>query len=286
MKILNKLGLLKKTPNEAKLPVDDIPEAVRDEYEGAKQQPFQPQAKWQVWQLLVIGAIALMISVGLHFQFNQTLDNSSVVQIKPNIDTKEVEISPTPIEIPLASPSSTPSIQQKENILGHLPYQEASWEELTPVFGNQNIRLRSSAAKNFHAMANAALSENVDLVPLSGFRTMEDQEYLFFQIKADRGQESKKRAEVSAPPGYSEHHTGYAIDIGDARMPESYLKVSFEKTIAFQWLQENAGNYGFELSFPRDNLQGISYEPWHWRFVGDSHSSNTFEQARSLTKKL
>ena len=285
MKILNKLGLFKKTPDKAKLPVDDIPEAVRDEYEGAKQQPFQPQKKWQIWQLLAIGAIALIISIGLHFQFNQTPDNSFVAQMKQNLGTKVVEPDPTPIETPSPSPSPTPSIQQKENILGHLPYQEASWQELTPVFGNQNVRLRSNAAEKFNALADAAWSANINLVPLSGFRTLADQEYLFFEVKAERGQVASQRAEVSAPPGYSEHHTGYAIDIGDARSPGSHLKVSFENTRAFQWLQENAGNYGFELSFPRDNPQGISYEPWHWRFVGDGHSLDTFEQARSLEEE-
>ncbi|MGD1700993.1 M15 family metallopeptidase [Dapis sp. BLCC M229] len=285
MKILNKLGLFKKTPDEAKLPVDDIPEAVRDEYEGTKEQFFQPQKKWQVWQLLLIGAIALIIGIGLHFQFNQTPDNSFVAQMKQNMGTKVVEPYPTPIETPSPSPSPIPSIQQKENILGHLPYKEASWQELTPVFGNQNVRLRSNAAEKFNAMADAAWSANINLVPLSGFRTLADQEYLFFEVKAERGQATSQRAEVSAPPGYSEHHTGYAIDIGDARSPGSHLKVSFENTRAFQWLQENAGYYGFELSFPRDNSQGISYEPWHWRFVGDSHSSNTFEQARSLEEE-
>ena len=285
MKILNKLGILKKTPDEAKLPVDDIPVAVRDEDKSAKQQSFQPQKTWQVWQLLMLGAIALIISIGLHFQLNQTPDNSPVVQIKQNTGTKVVEPSPTSTETPSPLPSLTPSIQQRENILGHLPYKEASWQELTPVFGNQNVRLRSSAAEKFHAMADAAWSVNIELVPLSGFRTVEDQQYLFFEVKAERGQEASKRAEVSAPPGYSEHHTGYAIDIGDARMPETHFEVSFEKTIAFQWLQENASNYGFELSFPQDNPQGISYEPWHWRFIGDSYSLKTFEEARSLTKK-
>ncbi|MCH2050650.1 MAG: D-alanyl-D-alanine carboxypeptidase family protein [Trichodesmium sp. ALOHA_ZT_67] len=282
MKILNKLGLLKKTPDEAKLPVDDIPEAVRDEEESAKHQSFKPQKIWQIWQLLAMGAIALIISISWHFQFNKTLNTSPVVQMKQKISTKAVETSPTQLETPSPSPSFNSSIKQRENILGHLPYKEASWQELTPVFGNQNIRLRSIAAEKFDLMADVAWSANIELVPLSGFRTVADQQYLFFEVKAERGQETSKRAEVSAPPGYSEHHTGYAIDIGDARMPETHLEVSFENTKAFQWLQENAENYGFELSFPKDNPQGISYEPWHWRFVGDSHSLKTFEEARSL----
>jgi D-alanyl-D-alanine carboxypeptidase len=108
-----------------------------------------------------------------------------------------------------------------------------------------------------------------------------DQNYLFFDVKAQRGQTAQKRAEVSAPPGYSEHHTGYAVDIGDATTPALDLNPNFEKTAAFQWLQANATHFNFELSFPRNNLQGVNYEPWHWRFVGDRPSLETFYKARN-----
>ena len=91
-----------------------------------------------------------------------------------------------------------------------------------------------------------------------------------------------QRAAVSAPPGYSEHHTGYAIDIGDADVPATNLSPDFENTAAFKWLRENAAYFSFELSFPRDNPQNIMYEPWHWRFVGDRHSLETFYKAREL----
>ncbi len=91
---------------------------------------------------------------------------------------------------------------------------------------------------------------------------------------------------MSAPPGYSEHHTGYAIDIGDEYYPDADLKTSFENTSAFEWLQENAAYYSFELSFPKGNSQGVSYEPWHWRFVGDRDSLETFYRARSATGNL
>ena len=282
---MNKLGLFKKkSQNTPKLSIDDIPEAVRDDYEESKNQTIQPQKKWQIWKFISIGAIALGISIGLHFQFNQTQGTTFVSQLKKYVGIEEVvKSSPSPIEI--TSPSPTPSIKQKENILGHLPYKEVSWQELQSVFGNQNVKLRFNAAQEFNAMTDAAWAAGINLVPISGFRTLADQEYLFFEVKAKRGQVTSQRAEVSAPPGYSEHHTGYAIDIGDGTAPQNHLKVSFENTMAFQWLQENAANYGFELSFPRDNLQNISYEPWHWRFVGDSHSLETFEQAKSLKKE-
>jgi D-alanyl-D-alanine carboxypeptidase len=132
-------------------------------------------------------------------------------------------------------------------------------------------------------MTAAAKAAGVSIMPLSGFRSIKDQEYIFFGLKAERGQHTTERANVSAPPGYSEHHTGYAIDVGDSTRSDTNLQVQFETTPAFQWLQQNAGYYSFELSFPPNNPQGVTYEPWHWRYVGDRHSLETFYRAKSLT---
>ena len=129
-------------------------------------------------------------------------------------------------------------------------------------------------------MEEAARKDGVSLMVLSAYRSIEDQQYLFFEVKKERGQDSSTRAEVSAPPGYSEHHTGYAIDIGDADAPDTDLAIAFEETKAFEWLEANAARYSFELSFPEGNEQGVQYEPWHWRYVGDSDSLETFYQDR------
>ncbi|MEM7758056.1 MAG: D-alanyl-D-alanine carboxypeptidase family protein, partial [Cyanobacteria bacterium P01_A01_bin.40] len=80
---------------------------------------------------------------------------------------------------------------------------------------------------------------------------------------------------------YSEHHTGYAVDIGDGNAPATHLETDFANTAAFRWLEQNALKYSFELSFPPDNKQGVSYEPWHWRFVGDRDSLETFYKVRN-----
>ena len=69
---------------------------------------------------------------------------------------------------------------------------------------------------------------------------------------------------VSAAPGYSEHHTGCAIDI---TTPGSEpLEEEFEHTDAFRWLVRSAERFGFAMSYPRDNAFGIIYEPWHWQW--------------------
>lgn len=162
---------------------------------------------------------------------------------------------------------------------GHLPYAEAPRDELVSV-GNGE-RLRRSAAASFQRMQAAAAAAGIELVPLSGFRDRTVQNSLFYDVAAQRGQSLAERARTSAPPGYSEHHTGYAIDIGDGYDPGADLHQSFAYTDAGQWLFANAGKYGFELSFPSD-VTCVSYEPWHWRWVGDPDSEQTFQTARDL----
>jgi D-alanyl-D-alanine carboxypeptidase len=78
---------------------------------------------------------------------------------------------------------------------------------------------------------------------------------------------------VCAPPGYSEHHTGRAVDIVCADMP--YLEIAFEDTQAFQWLVNHADSFGLTLSYPRGNAAGYQYEPWHWCFRDNAPSMIT-----------
>ena len=183
------------------------------------------------------------------------------------------------------APSSNLTTNKIENVLGHLPYTEASLEDLISVTSDGRIKLRTKAAKNFLRMQQDARKNGFTLVPISGFRTFNQQEYLFFEVKRRQNEETRKRAEVSAPPQYSEHHTGYAIDIGDGNSPSTHLNIEFENTLLFKWLKKNAAKYSFELSFPPNNIQNISYEPWHWRYVGDAHSLETFFKARNLQKE-
>ena len=56
-------------------------------------------------------------------------------------------------------------------------------------------------------------------------------------------------------------------------------KTPFQNRPAYAWLVEHAADFGFENSFPKDNVQGISFEPWHWRYVGDVHALRTFAAA-------
>lgn len=195
--------------------------------------------------------------------------------------------APTPVAsstpAAIAPVAESNSATNTDNLLNHLPYAEAPESELVSIGGG--YRLRKSAAAKFQAMVAAARASGINITTISAFRSVEDQKRLFFGVGAQRGQQPTKRAEVSAPPKYSEHHTGYAIDVGDGAVPATNLNQNFETTPAFKWLKANAATYSFEISFPKDNIQKVSYEPWHWRFVGDINSLETFYKARNLQSK-
>ena len=247
---------------QKRVSLEDIPEALRDI--PTSPSPAPPRTKLIMAGVIGLGIILLGIVWGMR-PFSAPPEPVSS------------NVTPTP------SPSPTP--EEIENILGHLPYSEASPDQLKSITNDGGIKLRKKAAESFLKMQRDARANGIILNPISGFRTIAQQEYLFFEVKRQRNQETRKRAEVSAPPNYSEHHTGYAVDIGDGKVPATNLSDSFEKTTAFRWLENNAAKYSFELSFPPNNTQGISYEPWHWRYVGDPHSLETFYKARNLPKK-
>lgn len=245
--------------------IEDIPEALRDTPNVKKNS--RRKRLFLIGVLISLGAIAFVSSV--IYISTASRNNASY-----NLATSNTSTAAT-------KPTSTPnSSANKETLLGHFAYSEAPAKELKPIAPNSSIKLRKAAAQKFQAMVAAAKVNGVVLVPISGFRSTALQQTLFFDVKAQRGQVATKRAEVSAPPGYSEHHTGYAVDIGDGTAPATNLNPKFEKTRAFKWLNANATRFSFEMSFPKNNPQGVSYEPWHWRYVGDRHSLETFYKAR------
>ena len=124
--------------------------------------------------------------------------------------------------------------------------------------------LAPGAAQAWRSMQARAAGEHVELQLVSGFRSVEFQVALI-KGKRERGRSLEEILKVNAPPGYSEHHTGCALDVGTPGCPP--LEEAFESTPAFAWLQANAGRYGFRLSYPRNNRYGYLYEPWHWRWT-------------------
>lgn len=121
--------------------------------------------------------------------------------------------------------------------------------------------LTPEAAAAWHQLAGAARADGVGLLLASAFRSVSRQAEIIRE-KLDAGRDIDDILAVVAPPGYSEHHTGCAVDIVSFECPA--LDVAFESTAAYRWLVENAARFGFSLSYPRGNAAGYQYEPWHW----------------------
>jgi len=130
-------------------------------------------------------------------------------------------------------------------------------------FYSRPQRLTPECFQAWTAMKLAAHESGVTIFLISAFRSIAYQHQLIAK-KLAAGQSIDAILQVNAPPGFSEHHTGRAVDIGTFNCDA--LVEEFDKTEAFQWLNNNAEGYGFSLSYPRDNCFGIAYEPWHWCF--------------------
>lgn len=162
---------------------------------------------------------------------------------------------------------------------GHRPFVEAPSSSLENVGHYRDtgrvVQMRSRAAQAFLKMVAAARTDGVGIVPISGFRPIAYQKSLFSRAVKRYGTE-QKAARWVAPPGYSEHATGWALDVGDQSHRATDIEPTFKSTPAFRWLSSNAQRFGFELSFPLDNPQGVNHEPWHWRFIGTDEARATF----------
>lgn len=263
---MDNAGTPEKMPKVSAPSTDDIPVAMRETPDLPTKRTVNKPVL--IASLVGLGVVALIAGGLLSLRLQQVSDPS----LSQNSSSTAAQPSPRA--------SATASPKPEDAILGHFAYPEAAQSELEPIVADGSIKMRKAAARAYQSMVAAARQEGVSLVAISGFRSIADQQYLYFNVKAERGETAAERAQVSAPPGYSEHHTGYAVDIGDGNVPATNLRQEFDGTSAYRWLKDNAARFSFEISFPKNNPQGVSYEPWHWRYVGDIQSLKTFYKAR------
>jgi len=123
--------------------------------------------------------------------------------------------------------------------------------------------LTTQAADAWRSLRAAAQRDGITLFIASAFRSIERQAEII-RRKLMAGAAIEEIIAVSAPPGYSEHHTGRAVDIATPGSP--LPEISFEETPAFRWLVKHANSFGFSLSFPHAIASGYLNEPWPWCF--------------------
>ena len=123
------------------------------------------------------------------------------------------------------------------------------------------MRLSPLAAEAWRRLEAAARGDGLGIFPLSGFRSVERQAAIIRE-KLKQGQRLAEILRLVAAPGFSEHHSGRAVDVGSG--DSTALEASFGETAEFRWLQRRAADFGFTLSYPPGNPYGFDYEPWHW----------------------
>lgn len=143
---------------------------------------------------------------------------------------------------------------------------------------------------------NASVGENGEqlrLVPCSGYRNPARQMALY-KRQVDRMKSSGKSDEeaqaaaatVVAKPGTSEHTLGLAVDVGSLHNQRCDEK--FEQEPEFQWMQAHAHEYGFILRYPKgkEHITGVTYEPWHYRYVGKEAAAAMRASGQTLEEYL
>ena len=155
--------------------------------------------------------------------------------------------------------------------------------------GHQQVDSRISEDLKAMLAAGAAYGIGVQ----SGYRSAEHQGVLYwrqvqYQRNAGKAEEEAQRiaGTIVKRPGYSEHNTGLAVDLGGSG--NFRLEQDFEDTPAFDWLMEHCAEYGFILRFPegKEDITGVIYEPWHYRYVGKEAASVIMERGICLEEYL
>ena len=204
-----------------------------------------------------------------------SVKNAALQRDKTDAAKTQTTAVPTPSPEPTPTPSPTPTPG---------PYSDkpdidiTSWEykianagnsigdytpELASLEGQQFDKRIVDAMKKFVAAARA---QGLTVCLSSGYRSYDEQNYLYQRKVAQYGEEAA--AKIVAPPGTSEHQTGLACDITDKYY--DFKDSSLENTALYQWMSQHCQEYGFIVRYPKDkeDVTGIIYEPWHFRYVG------------------
>ena len=157
--------------------------------------------------------------------------------------------------------------------------------------GGQSLDYR--VTPHYDKMVAAAEADGISLIPVSGYRSVERQRTNFerkIKLYMDKGyskaEATRLASEIVLMPSTSEHNAGLAMDFGTNG--NYTLDENFAKTEAFRWLSENAADYGFILRYPEDaqDITMVTYEPWHWRYVGVENAKKIKASGLTLEEYL
>ncbi|MCM3638326.1 M15 family metallopeptidase [Sporosarcina luteola] len=144
----------------------------------------------------------------------------------------------------------------------------------------------TEARAAFDEMAAEAKLSGINLTAFSTYRSYDYQVTLYERYVNKDGVEAADR--YSARPGYSEHQTGLAFDIGEVNYEKYWASFKFGETEAGKWVAANAYRYGFILRYPvgKEDITGYRHESWHFRYVGKEIAEEIFKRNITLEEYL
>lgn len=246
--------------------------------------------------LFIILAVILGMLLGLFARYGK---GYSTVEIFPETTTEPTAEAPTePIteeptaesvpesEIPeVSEPSGTPlidwaSYSPAENLMGEnwaltlisLTYRldKSYTPMLAPVIDASSVTADQRVSEAYRQMYADAQAQGIVLTPQMGYCSIQRQQTNYdnklnsFLLQGMSPEEAKSETEKRiAPGGCSETNAGLSVDIVS-------ISAGFASTPEYNWLTENAHKYGFVLRYPdgKQSVTGMTFQPWHWRFVG------------------
>lgn len=145
---------------------------------------------------------------------------------------------------------------------------------------NSTLNLRKNAADNLIAMLDDFynVSQKDDIVVCSGYRTKEGQQELYDADLESTGLDYSTRV---ALPGYSEHESGFSIDL-------TLAEGEYDGTGEYAWINEHCSDYGFILRYPENktSITQIEYESWHYRYIGTPHAEYVMTSGMCLEEYI
>nr|WP_276523257.1 D-alanyl-D-alanine carboxypeptidase family protein [Lysinibacillus fusiformis] len=243
-------------------------------------------------------SVALIVSIFVVYNYkNNQVNSASNEQPKSTETNKSTEQDSSTTEKTDTTPETTEKPEQQPDENGYLPNQTLPTEptyikgillanKIYPLPSTFAPEENPEARQALNQMLEAAKQQGFDLVAFSGYRSFEYQTTLYNNYVNRDGQAAADR--YSARPGYSEHQTGLAFDIGERGKEDVWLTEEFGETPAGQWLFAHAQEYGFILRFPqnKEEITGYMYESWHYRYVGKDVAKEIAKQSITLEEYL
>lgn len=251
--------------------------------------------KWsQTAFFLTLAAMLTVFSVmGAGVGTELPPETPSPVPVESVWPTPQPQAAQRPQEFGPSQGSEPPAAEEWNLILVNRWNPAPEDYELTLKKLNNNQSVDERCYPDLQDMIDACRAAGLTPVICSSYRTQEKQEELFeAKVKKwmakgyDREEAEQEASNLVAIPGTSEHQVGLAVDIVDIN--NQNLNEAQEDTAVQKWLMEHSWEYGFILRYPSDKseLTGISYEPWHYRYVGKDVAREIYEQGICLEEYL